>query len=332
MREDLDTSRNARRRREQERRKAKKGKHSVAGASSSLRLQQALRKQAKIYLKDTPPKHEAEDDVIRIYPSRSLPDGLQALGTRSLQVAIRIGQIDAPPVAGRLDSGADITLISEEYCLANHLPGPKDGIKMRLYQLTSDAKVLGYIRIPIYATNTKGNTLCFSVEAYVVRGMQVPILLGEDFQTSYCLDVLRNPDGDHTVRVGRTGHTLSATGSRHVPLGFEIRKVFVVSSVGRKAVGQKALHRKLKWDREEGREKGYMRAAHDYTIPANSVYNIEVRADFQDKKEWLVEKVVLGQEDGSILAAPLTWISSGDPRIPMANPSTIPRFIEEGEI
>ncbi|KAF9046788.1 hypothetical protein BDZ89DRAFT_942022, partial [Hymenopellis radicata] len=263
----------------------------------------------------------------------SMPPGLSALGSRSLQMSVRLLSPDEEPIAGRLDSGADITLISEDFCLENgHFPKPKDGLKLKLYQLTGDAKVLGYIRVPMYVKSIGDETLCFSVEAYVVRGMSVPLLLGEDFQTAYKFNVLRNDNGNHKIHVGDSSHYIQASGSRHVELGFEIRKAFAADSIGRKLSGRRTLARRKYQDRVEAKEKGYVRAAHDYTIPANAVYNIEIRADFEGQEDWLIERVILGQEDGSVMSAPLTWVNASDPRIPIANPSPIPRFIEEGEI
>ncbi|KAF9035056.1 hypothetical protein BDZ89DRAFT_1090977 [Hymenopellis radicata] len=255
-----------------------------------------------------------------------MPPGFNAMSSRSLQMEVRLVHPDAEAIAGRLDSGADITLLSEEYCLKHgEFPKPRLGMKLRLYQLTGDAKVLGYVRIPL-------TTLCFSTEAYVVRGMNVPLLLGKDFQTSYKFNIQRYDNGDHRVKVGESPYYIQASGSKHVELGFEVRRAFSAESIGRKFAGKRALARRQRQDRQTEKDKGYVRAAHDYTIPANSVYNIEVRAAMDGRKEWLVEKVVLGQEDGSVLAAPLTWISADDPRIPMANPSATPRFIEQGEI
>lgn len=61
---------------------------------------------------------------------------------------------------------------------------------MKLYQLTGQAKVLGYIHTDLFARSTDGTIISFELEAYVVRGMRVPILIREDFQTTYELGVM----------------------------------------------------------------------------------------------------------------------------------------------
>ncbi|KAG6914428.1 hypothetical protein DXG01_000400 [Tephrocybe rancida] len=124
-------------------------------------------------------------EVITAIKGWSLPDGYSSLGTRALHLRALVGSLDAQPIQGRLDSGADITLMSEDYWkeLAD-TPAIKEGIHMKLYHLTGHAKVLGYIKIPMYTATTDSKFISFELEAYIVRDMRVPLLLGEDFQTT----------------------------------------------------------------------------------------------------------------------------------------------------
>ncbi|KAG6914711.1 hypothetical protein DXG01_015776 [Tephrocybe rancida] len=64
-------------------------------------------------------------------------------------------------------------------------PPIKEGIQMKLYQLTGQAKVLGYVQMQLFMTTIDGTIASFDLEVYVVRGMRVPLLLGEDFSTPY---------------------------------------------------------------------------------------------------------------------------------------------------
>ena len=52
---------------------------------------------------------------------------------------------------------------------------------MKLYHLTGDAKVLGYIKTKLLVHSTIGTVLSFELEVYIVRGMRVPLLIREDF-------------------------------------------------------------------------------------------------------------------------------------------------------
>ncbi|KAJ7503818.1 hypothetical protein B0H11DRAFT_1710674, partial [Mycena galericulata] len=133
---------------------------------------------------DSPPLESLHGvRVIKAFKARSLPPGLASLGVSALHLKVHIGDPSAPATKGRLDSGADITLMSEEFFNSLvGLPKPKEGLRMKLYALTGEAKVLGYTRFTMYALAADGVLVSFEVEAYVVRDMRVPLLLGEDFQ------------------------------------------------------------------------------------------------------------------------------------------------------
>ena len=93
---------------------------------------------------------------------------------------------------------------------------------MKLYHLTGGAKVLGYIKTKIYTTAQDKSIVSFKLEAYVVRNMNVPILLGEDFQTTYKLSITRQATGQCKVLVGKSGHVIPTASALNVDLGFEI--------------------------------------------------------------------------------------------------------------
>ncbi len=157
-------------------------------------------------------------ETIHLLPRRQFRSGHSALGVLVLSIRGHIGSLEEAEVDLRLDSGADISLISEEHYEA--MP-PKlksklrQGMKMNLWQLTDkNAKLKGYIRVPIIVRTAEGRNVTMQVEAYVVPSMTVPILLGEDFQLSYELAVQRSIDFGTTVTIGRRGLTVRAEGVR----------------------------------------------------------------------------------------------------------------------
>ena len=162
----------------------------------------------------------------KVFPAakgRSLPEGMGSLGSKALHMRARIHKLDSNDVKARLDSGADITLISEEFWKTMvDPPRLREGMRMKLYHLTGGAKVLGYIKTELYATAQDESIVSFELEAYVVRNMNVPLLLGEDFQTTYELSVTRRATGQCEVLVGRSGRVISAASALNVDLGFEI--------------------------------------------------------------------------------------------------------------
>ncbi|KAF9486880.1 hypothetical protein BDN71DRAFT_1373270, partial [Pleurotus eryngii] len=120
--------------------------------------------------------------VIHAIPRRQFPEGRSSLGIRALRMTAHIGSLENPEIEARLDSGADVTLISQDFLdsLADP-PRIQEGVRMKLYQLTGSARVLGYVRTKLIARTTTGEAVVFGLEAYVVQGMRVPLLLGEDF-------------------------------------------------------------------------------------------------------------------------------------------------------
>ncbi|KAL1750048.1 hypothetical protein FB107DRAFT_189387, partial [Schizophyllum commune] len=122
------------------------------------------------------------DKVFPAPRARSHPAGYNALDTNALTLPVRIGSPRGEQTHGRMDSGADITLMSEEFFeKVGTLPPYKEGLRMKLYHLTGSAKVLGFTTFTMYARTKTKELVSFEVEAYVVRDMKVPLLLGEDF-------------------------------------------------------------------------------------------------------------------------------------------------------
>jgi hypothetical protein len=144
--------------------------------------------------------------VERARRARSHPAGFGSLGVKALHIKVSVGSPEAMPVKGRLDSGADITLMSEEFFKTlSGLPQPREGMRMKLYALTGKAKVLGFTRFTMYCKAQDGILVSFEVEAYVVHNMRVPLLLGEDFQLSYKMGVTRYSSGHCDISVGCSG-------------------------------------------------------------------------------------------------------------------------------
>lgn len=167
----------------------------------------------------------------------------------------------------RLDSCADVTLISAEY-YDNLISAPpiQQGMRMKLWQLTDkDSTLRGFVRIPIFMTTDEGDILESEAEAYVVPGMTVPILLGEDYQLTYEIGVTRNVEEGPRIRFGKSEHEVSA---RHVERTKDFDRLRQSAhSVGRFI--RSKLHRRNKNKRHRlkvkfGKEERVVRAKEDY--------------------------------------------------------------------
>ncbi|KAF9064772.1 hypothetical protein BDP27DRAFT_1425538 [Rhodocollybia butyracea] len=107
--------------------------------------------------------------IERVPKARSLPEGMHSLGTQALHIKARVNLVYKEPIEARLDSGADISLILEEYWRLVPELGPiKQGLRMTLYHLTGEAKVMGYVGFPMFVESTDSTMIQFDTEAYVI--------------------------------------------------------------------------------------------------------------------------------------------------------------------
>jgi hypothetical protein len=73
-------------------------------------------------------------------------------------------------------------------------PKVKTGQKINLIQVTGSSKISGYVTVPIYFDSDNG-PVQLEIEAYVVKGMTTPLILGNDFADQYSISLIREgPD------------------------------------------------------------------------------------------------------------------------------------------
>ena len=156
-----------------------------------------------------PPK---EFKPVRMPKKRFYPAGESSVGVSVLSVKGWVGHLDNSQTDLRLDSCADVTLISEEYYNSLRArPLIQQGMRMRLWQLTdTDSSLKGFVQIPVFMLTDDGITVETEAEAYVVPGMTVPILLGEDYQLTYEVGVTRNVEEGPRVHLGKSTYEFTA--------------------------------------------------------------------------------------------------------------------------
>ncbi|KAJ7094085.1 hypothetical protein C8R44DRAFT_645642, partial [Mycena epipterygia] len=285
---------------------------------------------------DPPPK---ELDPIFLRAKRSPDPGDSAIGVSVLAVKGWVDSLENAPVNLRLDSCADITLISEEYYSSLRNPPPiKEGHRMSLAQLTDQGTIIkGYSKLRIYLLTTEGNLICTEAEAYVVKGMSVPILLGEDFQLNYELGVSQNVETGTKILFRNTPYEVDATGIEPFPGRSEVHAIATGLNTHARQIGRARAHRRAKARRRRrvlrnGKEGRTIRAATDYLIKPHECKVVRVEGDFREDKEWLVEMKLLPGSEDSFFAVANTLISARRPMVPVSNLSIKPRFARKGEI
>ncbi len=109
--------------------------------------------------------------------------------------------MDEDPIYLQHNSCTDISLITEEYY--NQLKNPptiRQGSKLNLWQLMDkNTQIQGYVKLPMFSKTIVGDTIKTEVEVYVVLGMSVSVLLGEDYQLSYKLTIHQNLQDGITI-------------------------------------------------------------------------------------------------------------------------------------
>ena len=132
------------------------------------------------------------------------PPGCAFLGARATETQGSLNDPKAKPIPIIIDSGSDITLISEK-ALDQILKPPKIrmGQRIKLVQVTGNTVITGYVALDIYFDMEEGPVL-IKVEAYVVKGMSAPFILGNDFADQYSISLLRE-EGQSTLLFGKSG-------------------------------------------------------------------------------------------------------------------------------
>jgi hypothetical protein len=280
-----------------------------------------------------PPPLDAKP--IRLRRKRQSLPGMSSFGVSVLSTKGWVAGLENSKVDLRLDSCADVTLISEDFFnTLKNTPRIQQGMQMKLWQLTDKNEELkGYVRIPIFMETADGVLLESEAEAYVVPKMTVPILLGEDYQSNYELGVTRNVETGTKIHFAGSDHVIAAVGVDRTPDFTRMRQSatlvnkFVKAKTHRREKA-KRHRRKVKF----GVEEMTVRAAEDYILKPHTCRRIRLEGQFDTDKDWLVQKNLLANANDSYFAVPNTLISARNPWIPIANPTDQPRHIRKGEV
>ena len=280
-----------------------------------------------------PPPRESKP--VRMLKKRFYPAGESSVGVSVLSVRGWVGHMNNAETDLRLDSCADVTLISEDYYNSlKSRPSVQQGMRMKLWQLTDKNSLLrGFLRIPIFMLTEDGITIESEAEAYVVPGMTVPILLGEDYQLTYELGVTRNVEEGPRVHFGKSPYEIVAKQVERTADFDRLRQS--AYSIGKFIRSKLHRRRKNKRHRQKvkfGLEQKLVRAKEDYKIRPHECKRIQVEGQLGEDRDWLVSKNLLAGADDSHFVVLNTLISALNPWVPVANPSNRPRYIRKGEV
>ncbi|KAF8074478.1 hypothetical protein FPV67DRAFT_1445541 [Lyophyllum atratum] len=242
---------------------------------------------------DSLPPPKIDNVPVKLTKWRKHKPGSSAMGISVLAMKGWVGSTYNTRTDLRLDSCADITLISREfYDSLKSKPRLQQGKRMNLWQLTDkEASISGFVSIPV------------SIE----EGAK--------------------------VQFGRTHHTVQAEGVGRTKDFERLRQsVALANKFTKSKTHKREQARRRRRKTKLGEDARTIRAADDYKLKPHECHNILVEGNFKEEREWLVEKNLLSNHNGSMLAVPNVLISSRRPIIPISNPSDSPRYIRKGEV
>ncbi|QRV81428.1 Ty3/Gypsy polyprotein/retrotransposon [Ceratobasidium sp. AG-Ba] len=194
-----------------------------------------------------------------------------------------------------VDSGSDITLISHNFWSSmKKPPEEKSGQKINLIQVTGRTSITGYVVLEL-TFPTKGGPVKMQVEAYVVKGMKVPIILGNDFTNQYRISIDRLTTPSRII-FGFTGRSADVIELETEPRLDEAGNVFRVytrpdfkSNLERRAFRRrKSAKRKNQSKRPGGAIP--VKLEKDVYLKPGSLTRVAVLVDFsEDQEEGFIE-------------------------------------------
>ena len=151
---------------------------------------------------------------VRMPKARITKPGASAVGVSVLSARGRLAATHNAEIDLRLDSCANITLISEElYLSLRNRPPLQQGYQMQIFQLTeTGTHIKSFVRIPVFMDATNGTVIEMEAEAYVVPNMTIPILLGEDYHLTYEIQVSRSVTDGSYLHFKGTPYSVPAVG------------------------------------------------------------------------------------------------------------------------
>src|SRR3979490_325976 len=268
----------------------------------------------------------------------SRPAGCAFLGTNATTTKVWLGEYGKNQRNLVADSGSDITLISQgALSQMDNPPKIRTGQKVNLIQVTGTSKISGYVSLPIIFETDSG-PVQIDVEAYVVKGMTTPVILGNDFADQYSISIVREESSTYLM-FGNSGrrtmiqNSVGATLQGDEGHTFKIRTIPNLPSL----LAKFKAHRHAKNLRKQVRTRildSNVRASQEICIPSQSATLVPVQIFFPGNSEHVfVEKIIhsnKGPEDCYGITDSI--ISRNNPQLYVSNFSQGPVIIHQGQL
>lgn len=233
--------------------------------------------------------------VVELKKYLARPPGCSFLGSKATSVPITVNSIDSNHSSIIVDSGSDITLVSfrtlQELGLGGKL---RIGEKINLVQVTGSTSISGYVSLDLYFHSPEG-PVKINVEAYVVKGMSTPFILGNDFADQYSLSLLRL-NGDTHLELGDSNRRIkvenSTSPSQLDKDGHAFKVLARPAPATRSKKASHRIHQRTKRKSRQQANNSNVRSACKIIIPPSTTVAVPVFANFPPNSDHLyVEKV-----------------------------------------
>jgi hypothetical protein len=273
---------------------------------------------------------------LRKYMAR--PPGCSFLGARATEATATVGGLDVDPLSVIIDSGSDITLISEKALESlTHMPRTKAGQRINLIQVTGKSVISGYVTLDLYF-HTDDGPVKLTVEAYVVKGMTTPFILGNDFSDQYSISVVRR-EGESYLVFGDSGREINVATSTSPALmdedghAFKVRVLPGIQQHGSKAQIHRK-HQKLKRRERLRRVNHEVRSEARIVISPETSVAVPVKLHFPKGQNSAFVERSFHANGGTecVYGSPDMLISKDRPLLHVANFSSSPITISSGQV
>jgi len=277
---------------------------------------------------------KADKPLIELRKIMGRPPGCSFLGARATQTEAFTGSLDGDKLPVIVDSGSDITLISlATLQTLTSRPKIKTGQKINLIQVTGNSIISGYVIMDLYFVTAQG-PVKITVEAYVVKGMTTPFILGNDFADQYSISIVRR-EGKSYLTFGDSGRELPVENTTTM-LEDEDGHAFKVRVAADPNKIRSRQHRRSQRYRKKRKTaivKGEARAANRTIIPPETSVSIKLRLDIPDKwQNVFIERQINSNDPmDKIYGIPDALVDKNKPFIHITNFSKYPITISEGQ-
>ncbi|KZT31494.1 hypothetical protein SISSUDRAFT_1101501 [Sistotremastrum suecicum HHB10207 ss-3] len=264
--------------------------------------------------------------ITTLKPKMPRPPGCAFLGCSAVIAQANALSIHSNPIEITVDTGSEITLISHDALSSMDLPPKvKQGQQVKLIEVTGSSSVTGYVNIPVFF-NTDSGSIRLDLEAYVVKGMSTPFILGNDFADQFSISILRESDQTRLQFSEAKWCTSVKTSAVDPYTDVEGKsfKVRVHKSTPKSSKTTPMTRKINKSNKKKKRNttdfKSEVRAAKNISIPPSHSILVPVDLDFKGHDFIYVEKVMrYNTNPENFYGSPDSIISSDRPFLHISN-------------